>query len=119
MDKITLKSIEYFAHHGYYDEERQRGNRFEVDITAKGNFSDAANGDELEKTFDYERAEKMVSDVMNGKSVKLIETICKRIGDDIFSADPSILELKVAIRKLSPPIKNPAQYSEIVMKWKR
>ena len=82
MDKITLKSIEYFASHGYYDSEREKGNRFEVDIVAEGDFRKAANEEDLNDTFDYETAEKAASEIMNGTSEKLIETgTCIRLFD--------------------------------------
>ena len=119
MDKITLKSIEYFASHGYYDSEREKGNRFEVDIVAEGDFRKAANEEDLNDTFDYETAEKTASEIMNGTSEKLIETLCSNIGEKLFSMNSSIRSLKVAVRKLNPPLKNPAAYSEIEMQWKR
>jgi dihydroneopterin aldolase len=30
--KITLEGMEFFAHHGYYQEEQKIGNKFAVDI---------------------------------------------------------------------------------------
>jgi dihydroneopterin aldolase len=33
MGKITLEGLEFFAFHGYYDEEQKIGNKYGVDIT--------------------------------------------------------------------------------------
>lgn len=32
MDVLTLKGLRYFAPHGYFVEERLKGNTFEVDV---------------------------------------------------------------------------------------
>lgn len=118
-DRITLKSIAVHAGHGYYDEEREKGNRFEIDLTATGNFREASQKDDLAKTFDYEKAEQAVLDVMHGSPEKLIETLCGNIGDRLFEEFTLIETLSVTVRKLNPPIKSPAAYAEITIRWNR
>lgn len=119
MDTITLKSLSYHTKHGYYEKERINGTLFEVDLTAKGNFKKAINSNSLAYTFDYEKAEQIVSSVMNGTSEKLIETLCSRIGDELFSNLPSAEMLSVTVRKLNPPLKTKAEFAEITMQWNR
>lgn len=119
MDKITIKSLSFAAGHGYYEEERQKGNRFEVDITAYGNFKAAIAEDDLTKTFDYQSAAKVVADVLEGPAEKLIETLCSKIGDTLFEMEPSVCHLEVTVRKLSPPIQVQSEYAEISMKWSK
>lgn len=120
LDRITLKSLAYEAKHGYYDDERRGGNRFEIDLTAYGSFRAAATNDHnLEITFDYERAEQIVSEVMHGEPKKLIETLCSEIGSKIFEAFPVVKHLNVSVRKLNPPIKTEASYAEVTLEWKR
>lgn len=118
-DTITLKSLALHAKHGYYDEEREKGNRFEIDLTASGNFRRSSDGDDLTQTFDYEKAEQVVLDVMNGPPEKLIETLCQKIGNHLFSEFTMIKALSVTVRKLNPPIQTPAAYAEITMRWNR
>lgn len=119
MDKITIKSLKFHALHGYYDHEREDGNEFEVDVTAKGAFREAIREDNLDLTFNYEWVEKIVADILHGKKEKLIETLCFQIGEKLFEKFPHIQKLHVTVRKLHPPIKTPAAYAEITMKWKR
>lgn len=119
MDTITLKSLEFQGKHGYYDEERQQGNHFELDVIAKGDFKSSIKEDNLELTFNYEVVKKVAQRVFNGPSEKLIETLCSRIGDKIFEQSTVVKELTVSLRKLNPPIGVPAKYAEITMTWKR
>lgn len=119
MDRITLKSLSFHAKHGHNRQERIDGNRFEVDITAFGNFRRSVAQEDLTQTFDYATAEKIVRGVMAGESRKLIETLCVLIGDKLFDTSPTVKKLSVSVRKLSPPVETPAAYSEITMEWNR
>ncbi|MEX2456664.1 MAG: dihydroneopterin aldolase [Balneolaceae bacterium] len=118
-DQITLKSLKIHGKHGYYPKERENGNHFEIDITATGHFRGAINTDNLGETFDYQVAEKIVRDVINGPSEKLIETLCAKIGDQLFEEFSSISALTVSLRKMNPPIETPTAYAEITMQWSR
>lgn len=119
MDTITLKSLEFYGKHGYYDEERLEGNHFELDVIAKGDFKSSIADDNLGLTFNYEVVKEVAQSVFDGPSEKLIETLCKRIGDKIFEQSAVVKELTVSLRKLKPPIGVPAKYAEITMTWKR
>lgn len=119
MDTITLKSLEFSGKHGYYDEERQKGNHFELDVIAKGDFKQAIDGNNLDQTFNYEIVKEVAQKVFDGPSEKLIETLCIRIGNEIFERSTITKELTVCLRKLNPPIGVPAEYAEITMTWNR
>lgn len=119
MDTITLKSLEFQGKHGYYDEERREGNRFELDIIAKGNFKAAIDDNNLDLTFNYEIVKETAESVFNGPSEKLIETLCDRIGNEIFKRSTAVKELTVSLRKMNPPIGVPSLYAEIKMTWNR
>ncbi len=118
-DQITLKSISIEGKHGYYDVEREKGNRFEVDLEATGQFREAILKNDLTLTFDYEKAEKIVRDVMKGSPERLIETLCHKIGDQMFHSFTHIEKLTVSVRKLDPPIASPAKFAQIRMTWRR
>ena len=119
MDKITIKALKFRGKHGYYENERLEGNDFELDVSAWGNFREAAQNRELNATFNYEHVETVAKNVLHGDSEKLIETLCMKIGDQLFEKSPRIKKLNVALRKLNPPINVPAGYAEISMTWKR
>ncbi len=119
MDKITIKALKFRGNHGYYKREQLEGNDFELDVTAWGSFREAIKNDDLQHTFNYELAETIALNVFNGPSEKLIETLCAKIGDELFEQSGSVNKLTVSLRKLNPPITIPADYAEITMTWKR
>lgn len=119
METLTLKSLQFHASHGYYAEEREEGNDFEVDLIFRGELRKAGDSDELSDTIDYQEVLNTVTSVMNGPSLKLIETLAKRIGDRLFDQFDDATELEVAVRKLHPPLDVETAYSEIRMQWPR
>lgn len=119
MGTITLKSLSYHGLHGYYEEERREGNRFEVDLHFELPLNRAGSSDELQKTVDYQEAEEIVRDIIEGESVKLIETLARRIGDTLFDTFGQVRELEVVVRKLHPPIETKCEYAQVRLTWKR
>lgn len=116
---LTLKALQYHAGHGFYEEEREEGNDFEVDLTFKVDLSPAGEEDDLSKTINYEEAEKLVREVMHGPPQKLIETLTLNIGELLFTRFPEVSHLAVSVRKLNPQLKTTTNYSEVTMTWQR
>lgn len=119
MDTLTLNGLSFTAKHGYYEEEREHGNDFEVDLTFHANLRNAAEFDDLEQTIDYQKAEALIKEIMQGDSVKLIETLCHHIGKVLFQEFEMVQKLNVSVRKLNPPLKTTTNYSEVSMSWQR
>ena len=119
MDKLTLKGLSYRGKHGYHEEERIEGNDFEVDLVFWADLDRAGRSDELSHTLDYQRAEQLVREIMEGPSLKLIETLAHRIGEKLFDELQEIEKLQVKVRKLNPPLPSPTNYSEICKTWNR
>ncbi|MDX1671209.1 MAG: dihydroneopterin aldolase [Balneolaceae bacterium] len=119
MEQLTLKGMAFEGKHGYYREEREKGNRFEVDLTFRLDLSVSASSDSLRDTLNYERAEEITREIMEGPSVKLIETLCGKIGDALFEAFAELESLEVRVRKLDPPLRSPVKYAEVTLQWPR
>ncbi len=106
------------AKHGVLPEEKRDGNTFEVDVIADIDILPAGESDNLTQTFDYSRAHAIATQVMDGASVDLIETLVMRIGTGIMAESQGITELTVAVRKLNPPIGREVAYSEVRHTWR-
>lgn len=119
MDTLILKKLCFTAYHGFYEEERRKGNKFEVDLIFSANLRTAGESDRLEDTIDYQQVVQSVQSIMEGPSKKLIETLTKRIGDQLFDRFQQARELQVAVRKLNPPLDVETAYSETRMVWQR
>ncbi|HLR25676.1 MAG TPA: dihydroneopterin aldolase [Fodinibius sp.] len=119
MDTLTLKKLRFHGYHGFYEEEREQGNAFEVDLIFNTDLQTAGSSDRLEDTIDYQQAVAIVRKVMEGPSCKLIETLTKTIGDRLFDTFSEAQGLRVAVRKLNPPLDIETAYSETQISWQR
>jgi dihydroneopterin aldolase len=99
---IRVQSLSLFAHHGAYDEEREKGNHFEIDadILVPDTFGSV---DDLQSTLDYVSVFKIISKRSSEKRYILLERFCEDICNDVFALDDAISEVAVRVRKLNPP----------------
>lgn len=104
MGQVSLEGMEFFAKHGYYEEERVIGNKYTVDVIIDIDFSEAAAEDKLEGTVNYEKVYEIVSEVM-GNEAKLLEHLAGKMIKSIKSHFPSIKKVLVKVSKHNPPIK--------------
>lgn len=119
METLTLKGLSFRAPHGYYEEERQKGNDFEVDLIFSADLRKAGHTDDLSDTIDYQEVEHIVRAIMEDEPVNLIETLTRRIGDRLFENFTKVQKLEVSVRKLYPPLNTETKYSEVRMTWQR
>jgi dihydroneopterin aldolase len=103
MGKITLEGLEFFAFHGYYDEEQKIGNKYGVDITIETFLEKAGADDKLSETIDYEELYKIIREAMNIPS-RLLENIGGRIMEVVFANFPLVTYVELSISKFNPPI---------------
>lgn len=103
MGRVALEGLEFFAYHGFYDEEQKMGNKYAVDIAVTTDFYEAAEKDVLSETVDYAELYKLVRDEML-KPSRLLENIGKRIIDHVFLAFPLVSGVELSISKFNPPI---------------
>ncbi|MGD9328769.1 MAG: dihydroneopterin aldolase [Cyclobacteriaceae bacterium] len=116
--KITLEGMEFFAHHGYYQEEQKIGNKFAVDITVVTDLSDAAEHDVLKETIDYESLYKIIRHVMS-EPTKLLEHLGKRIIDTVFEEFQQVSSVEVKVSKYNPPVGGICQRASVSLKENR
>jgi 7,8-dihydroneopterin aldolase/epimerase/oxygenase len=103
MGKIFIDGLEFYAFHGYFDEEQKIGGKYFVDVEIDTDFDHAAASDELDGTINYADIAKIVEAEMQIKS-KLIEHVAGRIINRLFIEFGSIEAIKVKVEKINPPI---------------
>jgi dihydroneopterin aldolase len=103
-DILKLKNMTFHAYHGVWDEEREIGQRFEVDVELKIDARAAAQTDRLRDTVDlyavFEAVEKVIS---NGKC-RLLETMAEKVANQILEKF-NVEEVLVRVRKPHAPIR--------------
>ncbi len=104
MGKISLEGMEFYARHGYYEEERIIGNKYSVDVQIETDFSEAAKADKIEGTVNYEKVYEIVAEVMNIDAL-LLEHLAGKMINKLKDSFPNVIAVKVKISKYNPPIK--------------
>ena len=103
MGQIALEGMEFFAFHGYYDEEQKIGNKYGVDLYIETNLNAAAASDDLHETVNYETLYNIVLNQMK-QPARLLEHIGHRVIEQVLSKFPKVKKVKVNIYKFNPPL---------------
>lgn len=75
MDRVSLKGIDVYAHHGVHPAERELGQRFVIDADLWADCSEAAASDSLGQALDYTAIHRAVSEGTAGSSFQLLEAL--------------------------------------------
>ncbi len=113
MTTIALEGIEFYAYHGYYDEEQIKGNEFVLDVHATIPTFDSVD-DNINDTVNYEYIYKVCEQHMKIK-YRLLESVTMNIALDIKKRYKNIDKLKVRLAKLNPPI--PGKINRAVVEY--
>jgi dihydroneopterin aldolase len=102
-DRIELRGLRAFGHHGVFEHERRDGQEFIVDLTVSLDFAVAAASDDLAATVDYGQLAERAVRIIKGPARNLIETVVSEIADDVMT-DPRIESVEVVVHKPAAPI---------------
>jgi 7,8-dihydroneopterin aldolase/epimerase/oxygenase len=111
-DRLAVRGIEAFGHHGVFDFERREGQVFVVDLVLGLDTRAAALSDELQETVDYGSLVSKVKHTIESDPVDLIETLAARIAD-ICLADDRVRWTEVTVHKPDAPVE--ATFSDVAL----
>ncbi|WP_102347975.1 dihydroneopterin aldolase [Bacillus sp. Marseille-P3661] len=117
MDKIYLNKMTFYGYHGAFQEENKLGQRFIVDIVLELDLAKAGQTDDLSETVNYAEVYSTIRDIVEGKPVKLIETVAEKVATALLQQFETILFCTVTIIKPDPPI--PGYYESVAVEIKR
>jgi 7,8-dihydroneopterin aldolase/epimerase/oxygenase len=101
---INVSGIKTWSRHGVYENERISGRYFLTDVQVKAEVdAQAILHDDLSATVNYELINDIVLEKM-AVPVRLLEKLAAEIADAIKKADSRIVEVKVIVTKLCPPL---------------
>jgi len=103
MDIIRLNNMIFYAHHGYYQAERELGQKFEVDVELECDVSKAIQTDSLHDTINYRDIFARVNEIFNSYKFTLLETLADKIAQDILKQFP-IHSVLIRVRKPQVPL---------------
>ncbi|GBF32121.1 dihydroneopterin aldolase [Desulfocucumis palustris] len=103
MDKIILSGMKFFGRHGVLPQERELGQKFEVDLELCLDLAPAGKNDELDSTVSYAEVFAVVERVVTGPPMKLIEAVAERVAGGVLESFP-IESVRVRIKKPGAPV---------------
>ena len=110
--RICLENIRLYGYHGASENERELGQRFEIDVEIIADLSEAVATDDMRKTVNYEKVYKLVEDEVVNQKYHLLEAMADKIARDVLTQFGA-LEVVVRIRKPSVPIAGAIDHVEI------
>lgn len=103
MDRMVLRQMVFYGYHGVYPEENKLGQKFIVDLDLRLDLGRAARSDDVNDTVNYADIHALVKEIVQGKPVKLIETLAGNIATAVLGTYTSIIEATVSVTKPNPP----------------
>lgn len=111
-DRIELRGLRVFGHHGVFDHERRDGQDFIVDLVVEVDLAPAAASDALADTVNYGELAAAAAAVVSGPPRDLIETVAAEIADEVLT-DPRVRAVQVTLHKPSAPI--PLTFADVAV----
>ena len=118
MGQIALKGLEFFAFHGYYDEEQKIGNKYGVDLYLTTDLHAAGASDKLAETVNYEILYRLTLAEMQ-QPARLLEHLAHRILDRLMLEFPQVRRARVSVSKFNPPLGGICHRARVTLSRKR
>ena len=113
-----LHNIQLEGRHGWYDDERETPQPFQVDVELVVDLARAGIEDDLARTVDYGTVYDVVQRNVELASYRLLETMAEAISRDILGAFP-IDEVVVRVRKPAVQLGGPLDYAGVEIRRRR
>ena len=119
MIKVSIKNMMFYGFHGYYEYEREQGQKFFFDVELITADDKAVDTDNLNEGVDTARVYDIVRDVSENQRFQLLAALGGHIADRLLAKFPHVDEVTVHIRKPSVPIAGPIDYVEVAVTRKQ
>jgi len=111
-ERIHIEQLEVFARIGVPDNERARPQRITINLTVEPKRPFAELGDDISQTINYAEIARSVRDLIQNRSVALIETLASDVVDHVLDKFP-VLSVEIELRKYVLP---DAQYVAVKLR---
>ena len=103
-DRIILRELNFFGHHGVLPVEAQRGQPFMATVELELPLGECGRSDHLADTVDYRDVQAVVRRVIEGSRRHLIETLAESVATELLQQFPKVQAVGVEIFKPRPPV---------------
>jgi len=113
-DIIRLMGITAFGHYGVSPQEREVGQKIQIDLELFADLQAACSSDSLQDTINYESVYSKVMEIVSGRKHKLIESLGEDICYEVLKEFP-VSRVRISLRKLNLPFPNNLSHVEICL----
>ncbi|HEY4600530.1 MAG TPA: dihydroneopterin aldolase [Cerasibacillus sp.] len=113
MDKIILKTMQFYGYHGLFPEENKLGQRFLVDVILYADLKEAGEMDDMNASIHYGHVFERVKTIVEGEARNLIEAVAESIAQDLLVTFPRLQACMIKVIKPDPPI--PGHYDSVAV----
>jgi dihydroneopterin aldolase len=103
-DQIVLTGIHAFGYHGLFEQERQDGQDFFVDLTLEVDLKAASQSDAIADTVNYAEITDLVVEELTSNPVNLIEKLAARIAERVLNQHLKVQSVTVTVHKPQAPV---------------
>ncbi len=104
MDQIKIENLEIYAYHGVFQEEKQNGQPFYLNVTMHTDLRKAGMTDDLTASTHYGEVALLLKEKMTEASYDLIEKAAEVCAEAILLNFPLIRSVDLEVRKPKAPI---------------
>jgi dihydroneopterin aldolase len=113
-DIIRLTGLTVFGHYGVSPEEREVGQKIQMDIELHADLREACQSDSLKDTINYESVYAMVFEVVSGCKHRLLEALGEDVCYNILKKFP-VSSVTISLRKPNLPFPNNMSHVEVCL----
>lgn len=115
-DRIELRGLRCFGHHGAFERERRDGQPFVVDVTVHADLTAPAASDDLADTLDYADVAARVAGAVAATRFTLLEALADHLCALVLE-DARAAEVEVRVAKPAAPM--PVELDEVAVVRRR
>jgi dihydroneopterin aldolase len=113
---IRLAGLEVFAYHGVLASEKERGQRFLIDVEVALDLTTAGATDRLEDTIDYGALARAVHERVATERWDLLERVAERVAELVLEL-PKVELVTVTVHKPEAPL--PIGFEDVAVTVRR
>lgn len=119
MDKISIKDLEVFCHHGVFPEETTLGQKFVISAAFYLDTWEAGKTDDLKKSLHYGEAAQFIKLFMEQNTYQLLEAVVEHLAEELLLRYTIVEKVEIELKKPWAPILIPLDTVSVLIERKR
>ena len=118
-DRIELRNMRFDGRHGWHPHEQVTPQPWEVDLELHLDLAPAGTTDELDRTVDYGPVFRLVREIVEARSYRLLEAMATAIARELLGSQPLVDEVVVRVRKPAVQLGGPLDRAGVEIRRRR